>query len=82
MGRKPFGAVYVEVCHEIVRYGGGIVVGVGIMLHQVLVASEGAGIGHFTPKRLSLTTFSHNPDNPNSLSRNPVNAILEDRFLW
>ncbi len=48
------------------------------------IASEGAGIGHFTPKRLSLTTFSHNPDNPNSLSRNPVNAILEDGdgTLW
>jgi len=51
---------------------------------DIWIATEGAGIGHFTPKRLSITTFSHNPDDPNSLSRNPVNSILEDcdGTLW
>ncbi len=51
---------------------------------DIWIATEGAGIGHFTPKRLALTTFSHNPDDPASLSRNPVNAILEDSdgTLW
>ena len=45
---------------------------------NIWLATEGAGLGQFTPRRLYTTTYVHHPDVAGSLSANPVNAIYED----
>ncbi|UCF60837.1 MAG: hypothetical protein JSV37_13930 [Anaerolineaceae bacterium] len=54
-----------------------------IMVHEdrtgsVWVGTWGDGLECYDPSTNSWTTFLHDPDDPNSLSHNTVEAILED----
>lgn len=46
--------------------------------------TEGCGVSIIHPKTIFANTFRHAPDNPSSISPNPVNAIYEDSdgTLW
>ncbi|GHT08734.1 two-component system sensor histidine kinase/response regulator [Bacteroidia bacterium] len=48
------------------------------------VGTETGGINKVTPKKLSVHNFIYNQNDPYSLSKNPVNAIYEDKngYLW
>lgn len=50
----------------------------------IWVGTETGGINKVTLKTLAIKNYTHNKDNPNSLSQNPVNAIFEDKqkTLW
>jgi ligand-binding sensor domain-containing protein/AraC-like DNA-binding protein len=52
--------------------------------NRIWLGTESAGIALLTPKKLTVSNFVHNKNNPHSLSANPVNAIYEDKngFLW
>lgn len=52
--------------------------------NHIWVGTESGGVNKLTSKQLSLQNLQHNPNNPNSLSSNPVNAIFEDseEVLW
>ncbi len=41
----------------------------------ILIATEGGGINRLTPRRLNYSFYKNQPNNPESLSPNPVNAI-------
>lgn len=51
---------------------------------NIWLGTETGGVNLFMPKQLATTFYSHDPGNPQTLSRNPVNAILEDAdgILW
>lgn len=51
---------------------------------NIWLGTETGGVNLFMPKQLATTFYSHNPDNPSSISKNPVNAIFEsdDGTLW
>lgn len=51
---------------------------------NIWIGTETGGVHLFMPKQLVTTFYSHDPANASSLSRNPVNAILEDTdgTLW
>jgi ligand-binding sensor domain-containing protein len=48
------------------------------------VGTETGGINKVTPRKLSVHNFIYNKNDPYSLSKNPVNAIYEDKngYLW
>lgn len=50
----------------------------------VWVGTEIGGLSKMFSARLSVINYYHQPNQPGSLSRNPVNAIVEDEFhtLW
>lgn len=51
---------------------------------HIWIGTESGGINLLSPKRLALQNYRHDKKNPNSLARNPVNAIFEDETgtLW
>lgn len=51
---------------------------------NIWLGTETGGVNLFMPKQLATTFYRHEPANARSLSRNPVNAILEepDGTLW
>ena len=60
-----------------------------IMVHEdregiVWVGTEGDGLERYDPSTESWTIFERDPDDPNSLSHNSVEAILEDSsgVIW
>lgn len=52
--------------------------------NNLWIGTEAGGINKMTLRKLAVTNYYHNPDNPGSLSPNPVNAIYEDKAgnLW
>lgn len=52
--------------------------------NHIWIGTENGGINKFTIKRLSVQNYRHDPQNPKTLSQNPVNAIYEDKegTLW
>lgn len=46
---------------------------------KVWIGTDGGGINIFDPKTKSFESLHHEPGNPNSLSKNEVWAIVEDR---
>lgn len=50
----------------------------------VWIGTEIGGLSKMFPSRLSVVNYFHQINNPGSLSRNPVNAIVEDEYhtLW
>lgn len=50
----------------------------------IWLGTESGGINKITPGRLSVRKYTHDKDNPHSLSKNIINAIYEDsnRQLW
>ncbi|WP_373523748.1 two-component regulator propeller domain-containing protein, partial [Aquiflexum sp.] len=51
---------------------------------KVWIGTDGGGINIYDPKTKKFQNFSHDPNNPNSLSKNEVWSIVEDRDsnLW
>ncbi|EJX09076.1 two-component system sensor histidine kinase/response regulator, partial [gut metagenome] len=51
---------------------------------HIWIGTESGGINKLTAKRQSIINYQHEPNNPNTLSPNPVNAIYEDKNanLW
>lgn len=50
----------------------------------VWIGTEIGGLSKMFTARLSVVNYFHQPNQPGSLSRNPVNAIMEDEYhtLW
>ena len=57
---------------------------IAIAGRHIWIGTESGGVNLLTPKRLTLTNYSHSKGNAGSLSHNPVNAIYEDEegTLW
>lgn len=51
---------------------------------NIFVGTEGGGINVLSPRRLSIRSMVHDPNDTGSISDNPVNAIIEtpDGTLW
>ncbi len=50
----------------------------------IWIGTEAGGLNKMTLRRLSIHSYVHSKDDPGSLSKNPVNAIFEDKNgdLW
>lgn len=50
----------------------------------IWVGTEAGGLNKIASKKLSIHNYMHNENDPQSISRNPVNAIYEDKTgnLW
>lgn len=50
----------------------------------IWIGSETGGINKMTPRRLAAKNYTHDKDNPHSISSNPVNAIYQSKKgdLW
>lgn len=52
--------------------------------NNLWIGTEAGGINKMTLRKLAVRNYTHNDNDPNSISCNPVNAIIEDRQgnLW
>lgn len=52
--------------------------------NNLWIGTEGGGINKMTLRKLAIQNFIHRDKDPNSITPNPVNAILEDSkgYLW